>query len=468
MHMTNSTESKKYVRPLSMHERKFLASPSSYISLAVRVKGEIKPDDCQRAIEKVVTTYPILKARIELQDDKYAITTDSSIGVDFTKYQRVDADSWFNALVEETERLTDITEGHLAKFILVQNTEVSEICVCINHSISDGMSLVFVMNELLQHLDNPYLDSTPPIISPPADPEIFPEGTSVGRIAKWYLDRINKKWQDEKIVFDQQDRLDLWQGFWEDYDFKLVTIELTKEQTTSFIEVCRRENVTVNSTLLIAIYHARELVWEKLGKEGATIASAVNTRKLLRADLDNAVGLYAGGVIMKYKYEEGTIFWDNVRKFHKVMTKALKKADVYSIIMQQGFIDPTLVDAMLFYVLGGVVKPHQSRYQKISEFASSKDGLVPKFMKSYAKGLTDQIITNLGRIDIPDSIGNFPVERAFFNPGAGFKAIAPLGVVTAGGCLTINLNYFEQTHSTEKMKKLTDKTKEIILNLISE
>jgi len=42
------------------------------------------------------------------------------------------------------------------------------------------------------------------------------------------------------------------------------------------------------------------------------------------------------------------------------------------------------------------------------------------------------------------------VERAFFNPGAGFKAVAPLGVVIAGGALTINLNYFEQNYSTEK------------------
>ncbi len=462
--MTLETE---YTRLLSMHERKFLASPSSYISLIVRVKGEIKADDCRRAIERVVKTYPILNARVDFQDGVDFITTDSSAGVDFYEHERIDDNSWFDALVQETEKLTDITTGHLAKFILVGSSSVSEICVCIHHLISDGMSLVFVLNELLQHLDNPDRETTPQIVSPPATPEIYPEGTSVGRLAKTYLKRINKKWQKEKIIFDQQDRLDLWEGFWKEYDFKLSTVELTKEQTSALIEKCREENVTVNSTLLIVLYHARELAWEKMNRE-ATIASAVNTRNLLKADLENAVGLYAGGVTMKYRYDEKISFWENVRKFHKVMAKALKNADVYSIVMQQGLIDPTLMDAMLFYILGKFVQPHQSRYQKIAEFIGRKEGLVPKFMKSYGKNLSDQIITNLGRINIPDTVRGFQVERAFFNPGAGFKAVAPLGVVTAGGALTINLNYFEQNYSTEKMNKLASKAEEIILGLLAE
>ena len=463
--MTIISASDEYTRAISKHERKFLCSPSSYISLTVRLNGSIEEDSFRRAIEKVTVTYPILGTRVVRKGEDQFLSTEDSEGAYIAQYKRNNEYTWFEALNIENERLTDITKGHLSKFILTSSPEVSEICVCIHHLISDGMSLVFVMDELLQHLDDPTLTPKKPNLSPPANPDIYPEGTKIGRFTKWYLDRINKKWEKEKIVFDSQDCLELWEAFWKRYDYKIELIELTKEQTTALVEVCRKEKVTVNSALLIAYYHARELAWEKMKK--AIIASAVDTRDILHADLSRAVGLYAGGVTMKYKYDETISFWDNVRKFHKVMVDGLKNADVYSVILKQNTIDPTLLDALLFHFFSDLFTPQQSRYQKITQLASREEGLIPKFMKSYTKDLTDLLITNLGRINIPDYVGDTAIERVFFIPGAGFKLVAPLGAATAGGSLTITLNYFAPSQSPERMRALSDKAKEVILDLIS-
>ena len=465
--MTTISEAEEYTRNISMLERKFLTSPFSYISLTVRINGSIEENAFRSAIEKVTTIYPILKTRVVWKGEQQHLSTEGSEGVYIAEYTRKDEHSWFEALNIEQQRLTDITKGHLSKFILVRSAEVSEICVCIHHLISDGMSLVFVMDELLHHLDDPALEPKEPIKSPPANPEIYPESASIGKFTKWFLKRINKKWENEKIVFDIQDCLELWEAFWNKYDCKIELIELTKEQTSALIEVCRSENVTVNSTLLIAFYHARELAWKTTRKGKAVIGSAVDTRDILRADLSRAVGLYAGGVTTKYQYNEKINFWDNVRKFHEVMTKSLKNSDVYSLVLKQGTIDPTLLDAFMFYIFGDLYSPEQSRYQKLSELASREDGLVPKFMKSYTKDLTDLLITNIGRIDIPEYVGSLSVERVFFIPGASLKETIPLGVATASGRLTITLGSFEPSQFPDRIKAISSKAKEIILDLIS-
>ena len=88
-------------------------------------------------------------------------------------------------------------------------------------------------------------------------------------------------------------------------------------------------------------------------------------------------------------------------------------------------------------------------------------------MKSYKKDLTDLLITNLGRIDIPEHVEGMSVERVFFFPGASLQQVIPLGVATASGRLTISLNFYEPSRSPESMKALSEKSKQIILNLIS-
>ncbi len=77
------------------------------------------------------------------------------------------------------------------------------------------------------------------------------------------MERINKKWEEEKIFFDQEDYEALAQTYWAKYEHSMVLVELSEEQTTTLVERCRREEVTVNSAISTAFLAAQMIVQGK-------------------------------------------------------------------------------------------------------------------------------------------------------------------------------------------------------------
>lgn len=129
-------------------------------------------------------------------------------------------------------------------------------------------------------------------------------------------------------------------------------------------------------------------------------------------------------------------------------------------------LDPTLIDAILFLVVGDQVEPHQSRYTKISEFASQKDGIVAKNLERSEETAPDVFITNLGRLALPDDIPGIEIERSFFTPSSSLVMELVLGASTVGGRLTLTLNYHSGYVKGENIRKVRDRAEEILTGLL--
>ena len=127
--------------------------------------------------------------------------------------------------------------------------------------------------------------------------------------------------------------------------------------------------------------------------------------------------------------------------------------------------DQTLVDAMGAAFFGKLIEPHQSRYEKLSEYAERTEGLVPKYISKIGDKAPDIISTNLGRLDIPDEITGIQVERAFFTPSAGQKMELVLGIATANGKLTITLNYYPGYIEGKNIGCVRDRAEELLKSL---
>jgi len=196
------------------------------------------------------------------------------------------------------------------------------------------------------------------------------------------------------------------------------------------------------------------------------VGTAVDTRDRLRIEIGNAVGLYAGGVIFAFNYKHNRPFWENVREYHKVVKKQLKDNNVFGPLYDQIALDPTLVDALLFAMIGGQVEPHQSRYKKLSEFANSQKGLLAKYLDKFASSIPDVMSTNLGSLSLPEEVDGLTIERAFFTPSSGLKLEIVLGVATAGGCLTVSLNYHDGYIDGEIIRQVRDKAEEILKTVL--
>ena len=455
----------KFQRIVTRQERRFLMSPCAHISLGLKLIGNISIDKLRNSVNKMLRIYPLFGVRIESDSNELYSTTENAAGIQIKIYKRKSDWTWLEVLNIEHSIPVRPSIGPLTRIILVEDSNISELFIFCHHTICDGRSLELALREILLNLNNP--NRIPPLITemPPQTPEMFPAGVSKSRFTSWFIERLNKKWQKEQILFDEEDLLNIHESFWKNSNYCVELITLNKAETQKFVDICRANDVTVNSALIVAFVQAR---WDafKPYKGKVKIATAVDTRNRLRIKIGDSVGLYAGGVVYKFKYNKDRSFWGNVQEYHRVVKKTLNDNNVFIPIYNQFFLDPTLSDAMLFATIGNQVQSHQSRYTKLLEFSNSHDGLVAKYLKKMSKNVSDVMSTNLGRLNIPDEIDGITIERAFFTPSSGLKLEIVLGVATAGGRLTISLNYHNGYFDGNNIKKVRDRAEILLKNVL--
>lgn len=466
--MITTEESKPYRRIITGQERRFLFGPNAHISLVLRLKGQVSEGALEKAVEKMLITYPQFRVRIEWDESGvHDSTTEGAAKIPVKAYPRESDTHWMNVLNLEHAIPLRPSKGPLTRFILVKGRDTSELIVFCHHSISDGRSLEFALREVLLHLNDP--ERTPPefLDVPPQTLDIFPKGSEWGRVKRGLVGRINKNWQKEKVLFDEEDLVNIWEASWKNTSYGIEVIEFDETETARLVEVSRENGVTLNSTLLIALLKARiDAVGPYDSK--AKVATAVDARKRLRIDCSNAVGFYAGGSFMEFKYRENASLWDNVRVYHKAVSKDLENNNVFETVVSHHYLDQTLVDAMSVAFYGDQIEPHQSRYSKLFVYASKKDGMVAKYLERIGGRAPDIISTNLGKLSIPDEISDVEVERAFFTPSAGMKMEIVLGIATVSGKLTLTLNYYHGYIDANAIRRIRDRAEEILRGLIQD
>ena len=464
--MTIAYEYKPYKRIVTGQERRFLFGPTAHISLVLRLRGDVSEEALKDAVAKMLISYPQFRVRIEWDEEGvHDSTTEGAAEVPVKIYNRESENYWIEVLNKEHAIPLRPSKGPLTRFILVKGEGMSELIVFCHHTISDGRSLELALREVLLHIDEPSREPLEFIEVPSQTLDQFPKGSEWGRVKKGLVGRINKKWGKEKVVFDEEDLLNIWEAMWKDAQYCIEIIEFDEEETERLVKVSRENGVTLNSTLLVTLAKARiDALGPYDGK--AKVATAVDARKRLRVDCSDAVGFYAGGSFTEFEYKENASLWDNVRAYHKRVSKDLEDNNVFDSVISHHYIDQTLVDAMGASYFGGMIEPHQSRYKKLSEYAARTDGMVAKQLARLSDRAPDIISTNLGRLSTPSEITGIVVERAFFTPSAGQKMELVLGIATASGKLTITLNYYPGHIAGKNIKSVRDKAEEILRGLI--
>ena len=133
-------------------------------------------------------------------------------------------------------------------------------------------------------------------------------------------------------------------------------------------------------------------------------------------------------------------------------------------------LDPTILEAMNFKKIGGLVPAHSSRYQKLISF-SQRDDVVTSILKREKMDTLDKVfmgtaVTNLGQMDFPKNYGSLELERLIIKPGGGFPLVSVnmiLGAVTCSGKLSLLIEYLENNIDTGLMAKIKEKALDFLL-----
>ena len=470
MSVSENQEYKKYKRKITHIERFFTRSPFSIVTMVARIKGNISESMLRNAVSKVRQRHPNLRVRIK-EDHDHApwFTSEGEKDIPIEIVPRESDDHWIKVVQESCKIPFEFDAQPAIRFILVQSPSTSELIILCHHIICDGLSLAYLARDLMVHLGDPTREVEVLPDPLPIDLYNIPNDVSVNAIVKFFINRINKKWEEEEILFDQEDYRNLNEAYWMNYQHHLLSVELSEAQTSALVDRCRKEEVTVNSALTTAFVGAQSILQdEKTFHSSLGVAGSLRDR--LQRPVGDVMGFFAGVVTLKYNYNRNIGFWENTRRFHKKVKPLFNNKNLFKDPQTWCYLEPSILESINFKKLGGLVPQHFSRYQKISDF-SKRDDVVLSILRRDKMDSLDKVfmgtaITNLTRMDFPRKYGALELDRLIMKPGGGFPLASVnfvLGAVTCAGKLSLVIEYVENNIDIGTMEKIKEKAMETLL-----
>ena len=468
--MAEALNTTKYERPVTPLERMFYQAPYSIVTVVARIKGNITENMLKDAVSKVQQRHTNLRVRIKKDNEhKLKFTMEGVGNIPIEIVPRESDDHWMEVFDKECRVPFEFNIRPAIRFILVQSPEISELVIFCHHIICDGLSLAYLARDLMVHLGDPTREVK---VLPPPDPidrDNLPTDVSVNFIVKFFINRINKAWEKDRIFFDHEDYRDLNEAYWTNYNHKMHSIELTEDQTSAIVKRCKQEGVTVNTALTAAFVGAQPFVQGDRSFH-SSIAVAGSVRDRLLRPVGEVIGYFAGAVTLEFKYNRKKSFWDNARVLHRKVKPRYSNKDLFAEPLIWCYLAPGIMEALSFKLIGRFVPPDAASYQKLSEFSKRKD-IVSSTLKRGGLDDTNKMtlgtaVTNLTRMDFPREYGSLELDRLIMNPGGAFplsNVNLVVGAVTCSGKLSILLEHAEETIDTETVKQIRDKGLEFLL-----
>jgi len=463
------SETKKYERRITPLERIFARSPYAIVTMVTRIKGNVTESMLKDAVNKVQKRHPNLRVRIQEDDDHILFFTSEGIKeIPIDIISRESDEHWIDVYHEASQIPFEFEERPAIRFILVKSPNISELIILCHHIICDGMSLAYLARDLMIHLGEPTREVEVLPDPVPIDKDNLPKEVSINSIAKYFINRISKKWRKNPTYFDQEDYLNLNQAYWTNFKHQMVSVELSEAQTTALVERCRKEKVTVNTAITSAFVGAQSIIQGSKVNPNIVIAGSVRDR--LPRHAGEALGNFACGVTLEYKYNQKMSFWDNSRKLHKKLAPLYKNKNLFKEVLPWLYLEPGIMESLSFKMIGAFVSPNSPRYDKLSSF-NKQDDLVSSILKkenmdSLEKPFLGTAVTNLGRLDFPRMYGTLELDRLIMNPGGLFPlALVNLvvGAVTCARKLSLLIEYEKESIDSATIEKIEEKALKFLL-----
>ncbi|MFX1311540.1 MAG: condensation domain-containing protein [Promethearchaeota archaeon] len=459
-----------FKRKLNQRERTHSKVPNSNISMIATILGNVSINELKIVIKKMQQRHPILNAYLQSEGKELFLIGEGSLEIPLKVIRRISDNQWRDEIIQQHKIPFDMEHGPLIRFILLHSPDISDLIIFCQHTICDGMSLAYLARDIMTYLGNPTkeVELLPP--TPIVNEDNIPSEIKPSLSMRIFSNTINKKWEKSELLFNYDDFYALHDVYWNNYTYKAHLYELSKEDTEALITVCRKNEVTVNTALIIAFAIAQNQLNPKSPKYLKNLSFAVNLRDLLENPVAEQCGFFAGGMQLKFKYNHKESFWETAKKFHNKANpnKARKEALIGTLNVFT--LRPTLYEAQIFAAFGHLIPSISQSYDKIQAFISDEKNIVNKMVKKkLSKGFAmAQIMTNLGKTGFPEKYGNLILKNLILMPSCSPYTELVLGVVTHGGALHITLNHMEESISSEKIMKIRDRANQILMDAIKE
>ena len=441
-----------YTRKVSNLERVFLWHPNCNVSMVARIKGNVSQERLRSALEMVNQIHPLAGAKVVFDEEYNAWFSTESVPQHKVKVvNRVSDTQWFKELQSEVQTPFDLEVGPLVKFILVHSEEVSDLVVICNHSICDGMALVYLIRDLLNCYMNPEQEIK--TLFPPYNDEFLPDkgGFSLSSVlGRLIMYQVNRKWKKHPYYFTHEDYVALQTAYWEKNQYGAVLLELDPQETKMLSKQCKENGVSIGSAVTAAFIVAYEDVLGHFTNNQKQISVPFDLRRHAISPIGDVFCFCVGSPRFSYTYEPEKPFWENASVLHNEIHERVKKLD--SSGLKAPDLHPTLMDAFSCFVpLKKVVPEAYAKTENLKHFSQDTKNIAFEVADKSEHMNPGIIPSNLGRLNIPENYGDIQIDRMVFLPAISDIVPLILGGISIGGRMVFSMTYPESKGSNLKM-----------------
>ncbi|MGB9978712.1 condensation domain-containing protein [Methanobacterium sp.] len=441
-----------YIRKLSNIERMYLWSPYSDVSMVTRIKGNISEEKLRSALDIVLQMHPLAGAKIVFDEDYNAwFSTDNVFKPFFKTVNRISDTQWLEELQGEVKIPFNPETGPMIRFVLVYSEKVSDLVVICNHSVCDGMSLVYLIRDLLDIYTHPEQEIK--VIEPVDIKDFLPKGgfSLQSVMMKLVMGHANSKWKKNPYYFDHNDAVAVQDAYWEKYVFNTVLLELEPQETKSLLKQCRNKGISIGSAVIAAFIAAHEDIVGTFVKNQKQLWVPFDLRRHATTSVGDVFGLCIGAPRFSYNYNAKKPFWGNAAVLHKEIHERVAKLDSHT--METPDSHPTFMDALSsFALLKEVVPEAYTKTENLKKYFQDKKNITFSFAKRSRSMVPGTIPSNLGRLNIPETYGDLKIDRMIFFPVISDSVPLNLGGLSIGNKMVFSLSYPE---SRDKINTMT-------------
>ena len=289
---------------LSGAQSGLLVSPLPFslnFTVSARLRGQIKYEELQNALERLSHRHPLLAVRIAASENgEFAcFTTEGVPPIPLRVIERVSDHDWVREVEQEISRPSDYLTGPLFRCVWLRGVEVSELLLVCDHITADGFAGIYALRDLLRLLTEPDLTLAP--CPPPRLADLIPPAMQA---------RIK-----EIISTSSGGEPGPSQGLPETTvmePLRVIPFELDETETSALVARCRQEGVTVQAALCAAF--ALPFAERQPDMPVRWIESPANLRDRLLRPVEEVYGNYISLIYSNVECAPGRAVWDIARQ----------------------------------------------------------------------------------------------------------------------------------------------------------
>ncbi|MGL5926476.1 phthiocerol/phthiodiolone dimycocerosyl transferase family protein [Chroococcidiopsis sp.] len=392
----------------------------AHFALTAQIQGEFSSEQLKRALMQVQQRHPLLRVRIALDETEQPWFVEEVANIPLRVLQRQSEQHWQREVETEISTPFNWKQAPLIRAVLLHSPEISELIVVYHHSIADGTSGAYLIQDILQAI------AVPSTILQPLPMPLSLEELMLGK--------ADAALPDYPVALQSSD----FKPPETSSRSRLLAGSLTPETTGELISRCRQEQTSVHAAICAAFLLA--IARQSGSKQQQTLKclTPIDLQRRFMSVTDTQFSLYLSAAMTSHALTPNTSVWAVAQSVKQQLNSAMEPDRVMAAIQQT---------------------------QAWMSANPSAIQVWQGFIEQYGGDIT---VTNLGRLAIPQQFGQLQL-RGIYGP-----SVMPsrddgrlLGVATVGERLCFTLVYPESVLSPTAAAQLQQDAMQLLHTAIA-